>query len=216
MTLNFPGGNNVAFSTIALSPVDYVEIDGQKIPKAPAGKHCEPNTDCWQEVKNTNYFTVSGSLKGPHASISVQPAAKLGGNPYIFVFKRPDAPTPTFPNDVKPYYVQIVPENEKIESQVVFMTEPGKVTWTGPLDAQKGDKNMLSLMGMTGMDKQDRVFFTGRVVNKERKMMIKFKDGKTQTVTMAPSSSPVKTSVLFIDNTKPAKGVKPTGGKSTF
>ncbi|VDN38876.1 unnamed protein product, partial [Dibothriocephalus latus] len=119
-----PGGNNFVFSVPAVSPVESVEIDGKKIPKAPAGKPLEPSKDTWQEIKKPNYLTVSGPLKAPHASMSVQPAPKVGGDPLIFVYKKPNAPTPTFPNAVKPQYVQEVPENEEINHDIVFTTKP--------------------------------------------------------------------------------------------
>ncbi|VDN12100.1 unnamed protein product, partial [Dibothriocephalus latus] len=182
--------------------LDYVEIDGKRIANAPAGKHCDPSKDCWQEVKKTQYFIAMGPLKEPHASVSVQRTPGDSGNPYIFLYKKSSAKAPTFPNNVKPHYVHNAAENEVIQHYAVFTNEPGKVTWTGPITTEKKDKSMITLYGLTGLKKEDQVLFTGRLENQERKMLIKYKNGKTYNVRIIPIPMAGKTSVSFIDNAK--------------
>ncbi|VDN10536.1 unnamed protein product [Dibothriocephalus latus] len=58
------------------------------------------------------------------------------------------------------------------------------------------------ICAILGLKKEDQVLFTGRLENQERKMLIKYKDGKMYNVRIIPIPMAGKTSVSFIDNAK--------------
>ncbi|VDK86039.1 unnamed protein product [Dibothriocephalus latus] len=91
-TIRFNRDANFVYSKYAYGPIDYVEFDGKRIPATPANKPCAPDKDCWKEIKGSNYYIATGPLQGPHASVTVEPAVGVGGNPYIFAYKKQHVP----------------------------------------------------------------------------------------------------------------------------